>query len=224
MYRVSPTQRENGNDIALFFKRFIAVFFASNKDTHLLKWIESNEHPVVKSIDIAYDEYTIGEYYYSMKLQNDCKRIIGCTRILTSKPFWKTKRNTRLFDWIQTNNIWIKPTIISSIHHVQIRWLRSYHPTYTNYARATQKLLERIGVDSAELDLLPHKISHTMTTGATLKMHTLKVMTTVNLSEAIMDRLIRSLAEILTQHANSATAEFKLIPFQMHSNHQRRNN
>ena len=113
---------------------------------------------------------------------------------------------------------------MSSIHHVQIGWLLRDHPTYTNHARATQTLLERIGVDSVELDLSPHTISYTMTIRETLKMHALKVMTTVNLSEAIMDVLIGLLAEILTQYVNSTTAEFKLIPFQTHSNQQRRNN
>ena len=58
----------SGNDIALFFKRFITVLFTANRKILLTKWILGDENPISKAIDIAYDEDTIGEYYAGMKL------------------------------------------------------------------------------------------------------------------------------------------------------------
>ena len=51
----------SGNDIALFFKRFITVLFAANKKILLTKWIPGDENPISKAIDIAYNEDTISE-------------------------------------------------------------------------------------------------------------------------------------------------------------------
>ena len=101
--------------------------------------------------------------------------MIGYSRILTSDPFWKLKRNTTLFDWLQTNKVWVKPTILSSSRHVKIGWLLCSHLSYTNYTRAMKDLLQRIGADGAELELSPHSLSHTMSEGEDLRTRALKV-------------------------------------------------
>ena len=82
-----------------FFKGFIMVLFASNKEIELLKWDNSpedtrlKEYPIVNAADIAYDEDTISKYYSGMKQQKDGQRMLGFTRILTLEPFWKLKQN-----------------------------------------------------------------------------------------------------------------------------------
>ena len=134
----------------------MAMLFSCGSDIQLLKWTGTAENPIMAAGDIAYDEETIGLFYSGMKMQGDKNRIIGYSRILTSDPFWKIKRNNKLFDWLQTNRVWVKPTILSSSKHVKIGWLLRSHPQYTNYARATADLLRRIGDDDAELDLSPH--------------------------------------------------------------------
>ena len=83
----------SGNDIALFFKRFITVLFAANREILLTKWILGDENPISKAIDIAYNEDTISEYYLGMKTLRDKKRIIGFTRILSTDKFYKTKNH-----------------------------------------------------------------------------------------------------------------------------------
>jgi hypothetical protein len=169
----------------------------------------------LKAADIAYDEDTIGEFYSGMKIQNDRQRMIGYSQILTPDPFWKIKRNAKLFDWLQSNKVWVKPTILSSSQHVKIGWLLRSHPTYTNYARATSDLLRRIGAIGAELELSPHSISHTSTSGEVLRTRALKVVTTAEQSDKILEGLITALTgEPVEEFANSTTAEFKLIPFQ----------
>ena len=140
--------------------------------------------------------------------------MIGYSRILTSDPFWKIKRNNKLFDWLQTNRVWVKPTILSSSKHVKIGWILRSHPSYTNYARATEDLLKRIGVDGAELELSPHSLSHTTLDGQVLRTRALKVVTTEEHGEAILDGLITALTgEVPDEFAESTTAAFKLIPF-----------
>ena len=206
---------KSGNDIALFYKRFMTVLFASTKDMQLLKWEGSTENPILKAADIAYDENTIGEFYSGMKIQNDRQRMIGYSRILTPDPFWKIKRNVKLFDWLQTNKVWVKPTILSSSQHVKIGWLLRSHPTYTNYARATADLLRRIGENGTELELSPHSISHTSTSGEVLRTRALKVVTTAEHSDKILEGLITALTgDPAEEYADSTTAAFKLIPFQ----------
>lgn len=129
------------NDITLFFKRCMTVLFASSKDLQLLKWYRTNENPIMAASDIVYDEETIGKYYSGMKMQDDCNRMKGYSRILMSDSFWRIKRNNKLFDWLQTNKVWVKPTILSSSHHVKIIWLLRSHRPYTNYAQTTKYLL-----------------------------------------------------------------------------------
>ena len=76
---------KNGNDIELFFNRFVTVLFALNNNIPLLKWVKYNENPITKAVDITYDEHIIREYSSGIKVKNNRKRIIGFTWILTSK-------------------------------------------------------------------------------------------------------------------------------------------
>ena len=75
------SKSKNGNDIVLFYKRFMTVIFASSKDLQLLKWEGSTENPIMAAADIAYDETTIGQFYSGMKMQNDRNRMISYSRI-----------------------------------------------------------------------------------------------------------------------------------------------
>ena len=105
--------------------------------------------------DIAYNENAIDEYYSGMKTQRDRQRIIGYTQILTTEPFGKIKRIKKLYDWLQTNKVWVKPTILSSCNHVKIGWILRLHPSYSTYVRATSDLKQRIRIEGAELELSP---------------------------------------------------------------------
>ena len=208
------SHRKSGNDIAMFLKRFMSVLFQASNDLQLLTWEGTTENPILSATDIAYDEETISQYYSGMKMQNDRNRMIGYSRILTSDPFWKLKQNNRFFDWLQTNKVWVKPTILSSSRHVKVGWLLRSHPSYTNYARATADLLRRIGVDGAELELSPHTLSHTMADGEVLRTRALKVVTTEEHSDTILDGLITALtSDPVDEWASSTTASFKLVPF-----------
>ena len=80
-------QGNSGNDVALFFKHFITVLFAANREILLTKWTPGDENPISKAIDIVYSEESIGEYYFGMKTLHDKRRIIGFTRILSSEKF-----------------------------------------------------------------------------------------------------------------------------------------
>ena len=133
--------------------------------------------------DISYDENIIGDYYSGMKTQSDRQMIIGYTQILTTEPFRKIKRINKLFDWLQTNKVWVKPTILSSCNHVKIGWILRSHPSYSNYARATLNLKQRIGIEGAELELSPHSISHTTANGQIWKTRALKAVTTAEQSD-----------------------------------------
>ena len=62
------SQRKSGNDIAMFFKRFMSVLFQASNDVQLLKWGGTTENPILSVTDIAYDEETIGQYYSGMKM------------------------------------------------------------------------------------------------------------------------------------------------------------
>ena len=119
-----PLQQGNrGNDVALFFKRFITVLFAANRHILLEKWIPGEENPISKAIDIAYTEEVISEYYSGMKTLHDKRRIIGFTRILSNEQFSKTKNHLRFRDWLVRNKVWVRPTTLSSSKHVNVGWL-----------------------------------------------------------------------------------------------------
>ena len=53
--------RKNGNNVFLFFKRFLTVLFVANNNILLEKWSLSEENPISKAIDIAYSGGTIPE-------------------------------------------------------------------------------------------------------------------------------------------------------------------
>jgi len=199
----------------LFFKQFMTVLFVLSKDLQLLKWEGTTKNSILAASDIAYDEDTIGEFYLGMKMQNDRNRMIGYSQILTSDPFWRIKRNNKLFDWIQKNKVWVKPTILSSSQHVKIGWLLRSHPLYTNYSWATMDLLQWIGADGAELELSSHSLSHKMADDEVLRTRALMVVTTEEHSETVLNGLITALTgDPPDEWANSTTAELKLIPFQ----------
>ena len=65
------SKNKSGNDTALFFKQFMTVLFASSRDIQLLKWEGSTENPIMKAVDIAYNEETIEQFYSGMELQSD---------------------------------------------------------------------------------------------------------------------------------------------------------
>ena len=73
---------------------------------------------------------------------------------------------------------------------------------YTNYAQAAEDLLMRIGTGGVELDLSSHTISHTTTKGETLKTHALKVVTTADNRDVILEELIDALTDTPAQYAN----------------------
>ena len=75
-------------------------------------------------------------------------------------------------------------------------------------------LLKRIGEEGAELKLSPHAISYTTTSGEVLRTRALKVVTTEEQSDAVLNGLIEALTETPTKYATSTTAEFKFTPLQ----------
>ena len=61
------SRNRSGNDIAMFYKRFMTVLFAASRDLQLLKWEGGNENPITVAADIAWDKDTIGKFYSGMK-------------------------------------------------------------------------------------------------------------------------------------------------------------
>ena len=94
------------NDVALFFKRFVAVLVAANSDIKLLKW-EKTTKKISKAIDIVYNKGTIIEYYSGMKMKSDRKRIVGFTRIYSPVKFEQIKSHSNFFHCLQTNKVWV---------------------------------------------------------------------------------------------------------------------
>ena len=66
---------------------------------------------------------------------------------------------------------------------MKIGWILQSHPSYSNYARATADLKQRIEIERAEIELSPHSISHTTANVQILRTQALKVATTVEQSE-----------------------------------------
>ena len=112
------------------------------------------------------------------------------------------KRETRLFEWLETKKVWVKPAILLSSNHVKVGWLlRSYH-TYKHYARATEDILMQIETKGVELELSHHTISHTTTTGEIIKIHALKVVITADNCNDILEGLINALTDTPTKYTN----------------------
>ena len=198
------------------------VLFSSGSDIQLLKWEGTTESPIMVAADIAYNEEAIGQFYSGMKMQGDKNRMIGYSQILTSDPFWKIKRNNKLFKWLQMNKVWVKPTILLSSKHVTNGWLLCSHPSYTNYARVTTYLLQRIGVNGADPELSPYSLLCTTADKQVLQTRVLKVVTTkkniktiLEHIETIMDGLVAALTgDVPDEFSDSRTAAFKVTPFQ----------
>lgn len=76
-------------------------------------------------------------------------------------------------------------------------------------------LLHHIGADGAELELSPHSLYHTMADSKVLQTRALKVSTTMEHGEQILEGLITALTgDVSDEWVNSITAKFELILFQ----------
>ena len=158
----------------------MTVLMAANREIRLLKWESSAENPITKAIDIAYDEDTISEYFSGMKMKSDRRRIVGFTRISSPVKFTQIKKHSQFFHWLQTNKVWVRPTTLSSSRQVKIGWLLHSYPTYTNYAKVTKDLLDRIGMEGLEMELSSHNISHKNANDETMRTNAPEVVTTEN--------------------------------------------
>ena len=204
-----------GNDISLFFKRFLSALMAANKDILLKKWDSTDENPISRAGDIAYSESEIAEYYAGMRTSNDKRSVVGYTRILSNESFSMTKKG-RFREWLIHNKVFVRPTSLSSRKHVKVGWLLMSHPQYTNFRAATRDLKARIG-EEVEIELSPHTISHNTTKNTTITTRALKVVTNDEDCGRVLDGLIDALTTTPKEYLASNTAAFKLIPFRNHA-------
>ena len=188
---------------------------AANKEILLKKWDSSDENPISRAGDIAYNEDEIAEYYAGMRTSNDKRSVVGYTRILSNESFYQTKKG-RFRDWLIQNKVFVRPTSLSSRKHVKIGWILRSHPQYTNFRVATRDLIARIG-EEVEIELSPHTISHGTSKNTTITTKALKVVTNDADSGRVLDGLIEALTTTPGEFAASTTAAFKLIPFRNHA-------
>ena len=98
------------------------------------------------------------------------------------------------------NNVWVRPTTLSSSKHVKIGWIPRSHPTYTNFQMATADLIKRIGATPpVELELTPHSITHKAADNQTVRTHALKVVTVEKDADTVLNGLIAALTRTPTE-------------------------
>ena len=204
------------NDISLFFKRFCTVLFSADKNIQLLKWEQSTSNPIANASDIAYDEKTIGEYYSGMKFKNNRRRIIGYSKIISPIPFYKIKKHQHFYNWLTTNNVWVRTTSLSSNNHVKLGWILNAHPSFTHQKYAINELKKRMENLDIEIEISPHTISHTTSDNKQIRTNTLRIDSTADHSHKAMDLLIKALTNTPSEHSTSPTQAYKIIPFQNH--------
>ena len=72
-------------------------------------------------------------------------------------------------------------------------WIMFSHPEYVNQALATRDLQQRMGMDTVELELLPHSISHTTAEDIKITTKALKVRAIYDSRQEIFNSLLACL-------------------------------
>jgi len=66
---------------------------------------------------------------------------------------------------VEKNKVYVRTTNLTQSRRVNIGWMLYLHPDYVNQALATKDLQIRMGFETADLELLPHSVTHTTTEG-----------------------------------------------------------
>ena len=119
-----------------------------------------DQNPITKAMDIKQSKEEILDYFSGVRVLANSKKISGFIKITTENPFWKTKQDNQVFNWLQKNRVFIRTTILSQNCHANIGWLLHSHPEYTNIRLAVSDLRARMKTRKLEFELVPHTIVH----------------------------------------------------------------
>ena len=214
-----PTQPQASkpNDISMYFKQLMTVLFAVDKSLKLLKWDEyDDQNPIGKAIDISPTKEVISQYFSGMRVLANSKKIIGYVKLESEKPFWRTKSEPRVFDWLTKNKVYVRTTTLSQNRHSNIGWLLYSHPEYTNQRLATNDLRARMSTRKLEFEVVPHNITHITKDGVRIATRALKVRSNFDDKDRVMKELMDCLKKGWNDHrlnSVSNTGLFKLVPF-----------
>ena len=103
-------EEDHPNDLALYFKRFATILFASDPTMAILNWDHPEQNPIRRSKDIDCNEKAIQQYYSGIVIRPSQKQITGFVKVSTSIPFRTAKGNQRLWTWLLTNKVFIRQT------------------------------------------------------------------------------------------------------------------
>ena len=90
------------------------------------------------------------------------------------------------------------------------------HPEYSNHDAAHADLLNQMGSNNDDFELVPHSISHTTSSGIRISTKALKIRADFNTHKEVFSGLIKCLAKGPADaklRLNSTSTKFKLIPF-----------
>ena len=183
----------------------------------LKQWEESDrQNPITKALDIQATKEEVTKYFSGMRVLTNSKKIIGYIKVETKIPFYCTKSDNRVFNWLSKNKVFLRQTTLSQNRHANVGWLLYLHPEYTNQRLAVHDLRSRMTTRKLEFEVVPHNIVHTTRDNVKISTRALKVRTNFNDKDEVIKELMEALKKGPLDPklvCTSNTGMFKFIPF-----------
>ena len=141
-------------NVPALFKSLLKNFFAVDRTMHLLHWVSDEGNDITRATDIPTETETLSPIFAGVEIQSRSGIVKGVFKITTRTTFRRIKFHTNIFTWLRDNNIWMRSTSLKSSTNRKIGWFVGSHPTYTNYAQAANKLMDRAN-NVSTLELTP---------------------------------------------------------------------
>ena len=119
-------------------------FLAVDNTMKLLHWVLFDGNVITRPRYIPMDIETLSPSFAGFEVQFISGLVKGVFKITTRRTFKKNEFHTNIFAWLRDNYIWMHATSLKSSNNRKIRWMVNTHPIFTNFAQATDELMDRI--------------------------------------------------------------------------------
>ena len=168
------------------------MLLSAHHSIAILNWENPAHNPVTKAIDMSPDEKNISQYSSVIVVQSNRQKIKVFVNMRSDVSFGSIKKNDRIWSSL-TKKVYVRTTNASQSRHVNIEWIIFSNLEYANQALATRDLQRRMGIDTVELELIPHSIFHTMAEGTKISIKALKVRVIYDSRQEIFNSLLTCL-------------------------------
>jgi len=178
-----------------------------------LHWVPHNDNAITIVTDISTDLETLSPIFPGVEILAKSGIVRGVFKISSNNKFQKIEFHTNIFAWFRDNNIWMYVTVLKSCSNRKLGWFINLHPTYTNFAQATNEL-KNCTEHVISLDLSPHRLVWPRPSKRPLITRCLKTSTSCDETHRALDAMIYGLSTYPPKYAHYSIAELKIVPFE----------